>query len=116
MRKKVNRYRYNIVEISKYIKQNNLEPPLSEEELEPFILEKETFPDTALPIEEGECYVCGKKTSWVDRIHIVHVCSEECTTALDRKYEKGENIIRNEEIYRHLKEHEFNLMMDLEND
>jgi hypothetical protein len=53
-----------------------------------------------------------KKTSWVDRIHIVHICSEQCTKAIDERYEKGEIIIRNEEIYRHLEEHEYNLMMD----
>ncbi|MBH0164098.1 hypothetical protein IHV12_04180 [Fictibacillus sp. 7GRE50] len=113
MRKKVNRYRYNIVKISKYIKENDIKLPLTDEELKPFIVGTENFgAETAFPIEDGNCYVCSETTVWVDRIHFVHICSEDCMKAIDKRYEKGEEIIRNEEIYKHLEEHEYNLMMD----
>lgn len=111
--KKVNRYKYNIVKISNHIKENDIKLPLTEEELKPFIVGTEKFgAETAFPIEDGNCYVCTKTTVWVDRIHFVHICSEDCMKEIDERYEKGEEIIRNEEMYKHLEEHEYNLEMD----
>jgi hypothetical protein len=78
-----------------------------------FVVGTEKFgAETAFPIEDGNCYVCSKTTVGVDRIHFVHICSEDCRKAIDKSYEKGEEIVRNEEVYKHLKEHEYNLMMD----
>jgi hypothetical protein len=91
--------------MSKFVKENDIKLPLTEKELEQF------GSATAFPLNDGECFVCSKRTVWVDSIHFVHICSEECMKAIDKRYEEGKGIFRND-MYKHIEEYEFNLMMD----
>ncbi len=100
MKRKVKRLRYNIRKIVEYAKQKGVEPiNLTEEELEQFEVRKEKFGiETCYPMNrKDKCYVCDKRTGWLDKVHTVYLCSEDCMNIVDKKYNDGEDIVVNEE-------------------
>lgn len=93
-----------------YSKENNKDiEELTFDEFRMFLGEPDKFPHTAHPMIEGFCYICGNKTLYVDKFHIVYTCSQKCVDELDMRYDEGEEIKKNKKIYQILEDNERNL-------
>lgn len=65
---------------------------MSVEELKPFEGEPEDFPNSQMPMRKKQkCFICNKKTCWLDKIHGLYMCSEKCQNIIDERYNNGEN-------------------------
>ena len=51
---------------------------------EPGIQSEPHIVKSVQPSQVRPCKVCGDETRWFHRVFIKHVCSEECTRALER--------------------------------
>ncbi|MNJ90246.1 hypothetical protein D3C87_78410 [compost metagenome] len=80
-----------------YAKNNNIDvyemhKILPIEILNQFITGPQKFPSGQMPMmKKNKCFICNKKTCWLDKIHGLYMCSEQCRDIIDERYNNGED-------------------------